>query len=219
MIHQKLTHIIQQSLPSASIQAQVLPDCEAISLYLINADFLAQALDHEQMLAIMREPAYWVFCWASGQVLANYILKNSESVKGKRVVDFGCGSAVAGIAAKMAGAKEVIACDIDPLALEAAKANAELNQQALIYCDDWDAIAGDLDVILLADVLYDRENLPWLDCFIARAPHVLLADSRVKNFTHPHFERLTQYQSCTVPDLDEFDEFGLVNIYQALVRA
>lgn len=214
MMHQALTNIIQRILPKASIQAQVLPDCEAISLYLINADFLTQALTNEQMLAIMREPAYWVFCWASGQVLAEYILKHSELVHAKRVVDFGCGSAVAGIAAKMAGAREVIACDIDPLALQAAKANAELNQQALEYCADWNDIHGDIDVILVADVLYDKANLVWLDRFVARAPQVLLADSRVKNFNHQHFERIEQCKSCTVPDLDEFDEFGLVNIYQ-----
>lgn len=49
------------------------------------------------------------------------------NVKGKRVIDVGCGSGILGIAASIAGAKSVYMCDIDPQAVEFAKKNACLN--------------------------------------------------------------------------------------------
>ena len=74
---------------------------------------------------------FWAFCWASGQLLARYVLDHPELVRGRRVLDFGCGSGVVAIAAALAGAESAVACDCDPLALEAARANAALNGVAV----------------------------------------------------------------------------------------
>lgn len=46
---------------------------------------------------------------------------------GKRVLDLGCGSGILSIAALILGAGEVLACDIDPKAKDAAGANAAMN--------------------------------------------------------------------------------------------
>jgi ribosomal protein L11 methyltransferase len=46
---------------------------------------------------------------------------------GKRVVDFGCGSGILAIASALLGAREIIAVDNDPQALEATAANAARN--------------------------------------------------------------------------------------------
>ena len=48
-------------------------------------------------------------------------------LKGKTVVDFGCGSGILSLAALKLGAKKVIGIDIDPQALQASLANAERN--------------------------------------------------------------------------------------------
>lgn len=48
-------------------------------------------------------------------------------LKGKFVVDYGCGSGVLAIAAALKGARRVIAVDNDPQALEACAANARAN--------------------------------------------------------------------------------------------
>lgn len=48
-------------------------------------------------------------------------------VKGKDVIDVGCGSGILGIAAKICGAKSVYMCDIDEQAVEFARQNAALN--------------------------------------------------------------------------------------------
>jgi ribosomal protein L11 methyltransferase len=53
---------------------------------------------------------------------------DQAELKGKTVVDFGCGSGILAIAALLLGAEKVIAIDIDPQALEATVDNAERNQ-------------------------------------------------------------------------------------------
>ncbi|MEX0899684.1 MAG: 50S ribosomal protein L11 methyltransferase [Gammaproteobacteria bacterium] len=48
-------------------------------------------------------------------------------LKGKRVVDYGCGSGILAVAAALLGAAEVLAVDNDPQALIATRENAERN--------------------------------------------------------------------------------------------
>ncbi len=52
---------------------------------------------------------------------------DQADIAGKSVIDFGCGSGILSIAALMLGAKEVVAIDHDPQALEATADNAEKN--------------------------------------------------------------------------------------------
>ena len=61
-----------------------------------------------------------------GQGVARYVLDNPECVAGKRVLDVGSGCGVAALAAAAAGAAEVTANDVDPLASVAFRANARL---------------------------------------------------------------------------------------------
>lgn len=213
-IHPLLTQRLQAIIPDARAQLQVLPETPSIALYLLNEDYPQQALSQQQMLAIMNYPAYWSFCWASGQVLASFLLQQPQWVRGRRVLDFGCGSGVAAIAAARAGAEQVYACDIDPDALLATAANAAHNGVELTLYEDYFQVVEDIDLIIVADVLYDSENLPWLDVFVERAAEVLVADSRIRHFSRSHYEKIAQLESCTLPDLDELDEFRTVSIYR-----
>lgn len=208
-----LTSALQRVLPAARAEWSPLPDVPALGLYLINADFSSAALSRDEMQSALDYPAYWAFCWASGQVLAAELLDHPAWVRGKRVLDFGCGSGVAAIAAARAGAAKVIACDLDADALLATRLNAARNDVVVALSDAFDSIEEELDLILVADVLYDRANLPWLAKLLARAPQVLVADSRVKNFAEPGYRHLGSHCSSTWPDLDEFDEFRSVNLY------
>jgi len=213
MISKELSSALQVLLPSARVESMALPKTPDLSLFLMNEDYPQSELSQEEMYALMDNPLYWIFCWASGQVLAEYLLENPEWVKGKRVLDFGCGSGVVAIAAAMAGATEVIACDIDPIALQATELNAELNSVALTITDDYFGIEGDIDIIIVADVLYDKSNFPWLERFVERSSRVLIADSRVKKFDFPPYEQIDRREGCTLPDLDESAEFRDVRIY------
>jgi predicted nicotinamide N-methyase len=210
-----LQRALENILPGARLQATPLPALPALRLQLLGADFPQAGLSPEAMLRVMDNPLYWTFCWASGQVLAGFLTAQPAWVRGRRVLDFGCGSGVAGIAAARAGAAEVIACDCDPLALAATRVNAALNGVELTLCDDFDRVDGELDLIIVADVLYDRANFAWLDRFVARAGQVLVADSRVRDFAHRSYRLIGRQQAGTVPDLDESPEYRDVRIYCA----
>jgi predicted nicotinamide N-methyase len=213
IIEPQLSACLQRVLPSAFAEAVVLPDVPEIRLWLLNADFSSASLTRDEMQAVLNYPAYWAFCWASGQVLARWLLDNPQQVRGRTVLDFGCGSGVAAIAAAKAGAARVLACDLDPDAVLATRINAGLNGVELTVADDFVHIDDDIDLILVADVLYDRANLVWLPRFLQRAPRVLIADSRIRNFCEPGYRAIGQQQSSTWPDLDEFDEFRCVNLH------
>ena len=215
MVDRQLTAIIQTLLPGARIEATPLPKYPALSLFLLNSDFPQGALSRSQVNKLMDTPLYWVFCWASGQVLAQFLRDAPHWVIGKRVLDFGCGSGVVAIAAALAGAREVIACDIDPRALEATEKNAQLNGVELILASDYFEVEGKIDLIIVADVLYDSENFVWLQRFVERADQVLIADSRVKNFNSPPYRLVERREASTLPDLDESAEFRDVRIYRA----
>jgi len=215
MTKHKLIKNIQKTLSKGDVSITQPAGCKAISLYLFNPDVLEGPLSHDEAQAVVAEPAYWSFCWASGQALARYILQNPEWVAGKNVLDFGAGSAIVAIAAAKAGAKRAIACDIDLDALDAAKANASLNNVEIETSDDLDKALLDIDVIVAADVLYDPENMPFLARFKQAASLIILADSRVKHLGDEAYE-LKQTITCrTWPDLNEFEEFNQVRIYHA----
>lgn len=213
--HPMLEAALRRVIPEARLESIVLPDVPQLALSLLNADYPQGELSPEQVEQVMSNPLYWVFCWASGQVLARHLFEHPELVRDKRVVDFGSGCGIVAIAAASLGAREVIACDTDPLALEATAMNARANRVGLQLSPDFEQIGGEIDLILVADVLYDRTNFPWLPRFVSRASQVLVADSRVKSFDFPPYRAVGRASSHTLPDLDESPEFRDVRLYQA----
>src|SRR5690554_292453 len=95
-------------LNDAKVCVQSLPQCQDISLWLVEPNAMRREFSAEEVNQIQEHPAYWGFCWASDQVLAREILANPHWVKDKKVMDFGAGSGVVAVACVMAGAKEVI---------------------------------------------------------------------------------------------------------------
>ncbi|UXY53704.1 class I SAM-dependent methyltransferase [Pseudomonas tohonis] len=209
-----LQRALGQLLGDARLNAETLPGTD-LRLWLIDGDNMDRAFDADETRRILEEPPYWCFCWASGLALARWFAERPEWVAGKRVLDFGAGSGVAAIAAARAGAAEVVACDLDPLALESCRANAELNGVELGYSGDFFAEADRFDLVVVADVLYDRANLPLLDHFLSRGREALVADSRVRDFAHPQYRRLAMLEACTWPDLAEPEQFRHVSLYHA----
>ncbi|MBO2928927.1 class I SAM-dependent methyltransferase [Metapseudomonas otitidis] len=205
---------LAQLLGDAQLRAETLPGTD-LRLWLIDADNMDRAFDADETRRILEDPPYWCFCWASGLALARWFAEQPHWVAGKRVLDFGAGSGVAAIAAAKAGAAEVVACDLDPLALEACRANAALNGVTLGYSADFFAEADRFDLVVVADVLYDRANLPLLDHFLSRGREALVADSRVRDFAHPLYRRLAMLEACTWPDLAEPEQFRHVSLYHA----
>lgn len=209
-----LPQALRELLHDARLDATPLPGTD-LRLWLIAADSMRRVFDQQELLRILDAPPYWCFCWASGLALARWLAEHPQQVRGRRVLDFGAGSGVAAIAAARAGAAEVVACDLDPLARAACRANAALNGVELRLSADFFAETRDYDLILAADVLYDRDNLPLLEHFAQRGRQVLVADSRVRDFAHPRYRRLQVLRATTWPDLGEPEEFSHVSLYQA----
>ncbi|MEP3561063.1 MAG: 50S ribosomal protein L11 methyltransferase [Marinobacter sp.] len=215
MTPEHLNQHLRKTLSRGRVAESAPAGCPSMPLYLFDPSVLEGPLSHDEAQAVVAEPAYWSFCWARGQVLAQWILDHPELVRGKTVLDFGSGSGVVAVAAARAGAACSIACDIDPAALDAAAANARLNGVNVELCDDWANRPKDLDLITAADVLYDPENRPLLAAFQAAAKQVLLADSRVKDLGNAAYVRQGMVEARTWPDLNEFEEFNKVRIYLA----
>lgn len=134
-------------------------------------------LDNAEM-----EPPFWAFAWSGGQALARYVLDEPSTVRGMRVLDFATGSGLVAIAAHLAGAAELTATDIDPLACTAARLNAGVAGFALeVGSSDLVGEAlSDIDVVLAGDVFYDRAASrrfdPWFRELAAAGKRVLVGD-------------------------------------------
>lgn len=136
----------------------------------------SEAFLHENNIA----PPFWAFAWPGSEALARYVTEQAQRVAGRRVLDFAAGCGLAAIACAKAGAAEVCAAEIDPLAWAAIRLNAQAND-----CN-FTVLEGDVvgqpcrwDVILCGDICYEspmtQHILPWLrEC--ARSAAVIIAD-------------------------------------------
>jgi|GEM_PF-57647 len=132
-------------------------------------------------------PPFWAFAWAGGQGLARFILDNPRFVRGKRVMDFASGSGLVAIAASLAGAKEVVACDIDSFAVTAIGLNAGLSATDIeIWMEDVthrhnDTFPdGGFDIVLAGDVFYERplaeKSVRWFQSLVPSGARVFVGD-------------------------------------------
>lgn len=152
------------------------------------------------------EVPFWCVPWAGGQALARWVLDHQEAVRGKRVIDFGAGSGLVGIACARAGAAWVRAVDIDPLAEAACLLNAEVNGVSLGFlCEDIVDRAVDADVLLAGDVWYERAPAarfaPWLGALVRSGVRVLTGDPS-RHYVPPGLVELTRYDVPTCADLE-----------------
>lgn len=129
------------------------------------------------------DPPFWAFPWAGGQVLARYLLDTPDEVRDLRVLDFASGSGLVAIAAARAGAREVVAVDVDPLAVAATELNAEasgVRVEARVEDVTGHGLADRFDVVLAGDVFYDAgaaaRFLPWFRELAAAGVRVLVGD-------------------------------------------
>lgn len=67
---------------------------------------------------------------------------------GCTMLDYGCGSGILAIAAARLGAGQVAGVDIDPQAVDAARANAERNGVSALFADSAEPVAGEYDLVV-----------------------------------------------------------------------
>ena len=153
----------------------------------------------DELAAIGLPPPFWAFAWAGGQGLARYVLDHPEAVRGRNVLDFASGSGLVAIAAQMAGARDILAADIDPFCEAAIRLNARANGFALEFIGA-DVIGTDSgwDVVLAGDVFYDRafaERLvPWFSALHERGAEILVGDPGRSYLPKERMQPLAVYQ-------------------------
>ncbi len=180
-----------------------------IKLHLAEESLPIWRKTEEELGEINLPPPFWAFAWAGGLALARYVLDNPSLVAGKRVLDLGSGSGLVAIAAKRAGAAEVLAADVDLFASAAVLINAEANAVSLRVTEDdiLDTTPSDIDVLLVGDLFYERDLTERVVSFMERtaatgAP-VLVGDPRRSYFPAERFINLARYDVPTTRELED----------------
>jgi predicted nicotinamide N-methyase len=164
------------------------------------------------------DPPFWAFAWAGGQALARHVLDHRETVRGRRVLDFGAGCGLLAIVAAQAGAARILAAEIDAVACAAIRLNASLNGvESRIDILAEDVIGRDLgvDLILVGDMCYERplaERLvDWLRGLAGRGVAVLLGDPGRTYRPTQGLVEIARYRVATSLELeDRIEREGVV---------
>ncbi len=174
----------------------------------------------EELEAEGTPPPYWAFAWAGGQALSRHVLDNPETVKGRSVLDFGSGSGLVAIAADQAGAKSVLAADIDKFAAAAITENARANNSAVSTTTE-DVIGQNLrwQTVLVGDMCYERplaeRLLAWLRDLAGNGALILLGDPGRSYFPRSGVEKLATYRVQTTRELED-REIRETSVYRLL---
>jgi predicted nicotinamide N-methyase len=184
-------------LDNTSVMAP--PHVPEIRLHLADEAHALWLKTEEELEEIGLPPPFWAFAWAGGQGLARYILDNPEAVAGKRIVDFASGSGLVAIAAQKAGAKGVLAVDIDPWTATAVRLNSRLNDVEVIHSgEDIIDTAIDADVLLAGDVFYDKgfadRLIPWFETLMKAGVTVIVGDPGRSYCPRDRMQALATYQ-------------------------
>jgi len=124
---------------------------------------------------------YWAELWPSGLALAKHVAL--LDVRGKRVLELGCGLALPSFGAAL-GSADVTATDWARDAVDLVATNAAANGLEVTAAElDWSAgveAIGRFDLVLAADVLYEERNaeplLTLLGAVVTPGGAALVAD-------------------------------------------
>jgi predicted nicotinamide N-methyase len=181
-----------------------VPLCPAVSAF--SARSLVEIWEAAERLADARLPSpFWAYPWPAGIGLARSILDRPALVAGRSVTDVGAGGGVASFACARAGARRIVACDIDPWALAVTRIGAARQHLAVetLQADVTESpeTLDEFDVVLCGDLAYDRSTALRERAALQRAADrgalVLVADAG-RTWFQPTGMRLHQEWSVPV---------------------
>jgi len=114
---------------------------------------------------------YWAETWDTASGFCSFLAeKFSGGLRGKNLLDIGCGLGLTGCVAAALGAS-VTMVDFAPPALLFAELNGwpwrhRVEVQRVDWCKD--DLQQQFDIVIGSDVLYDRSDLPHLNRFIRK---------------------------------------------------
>jgi predicted nicotinamide N-methyase len=167
-------------------------------LTLLRVKDLERWVDREALLRDeTEEPPYWAHLWTGALTLARYI-DERIACRDRSILDLGCGLGLTGIIAALKGGKVTFA-DREPAALAFTIVNAQMNNcldfEARLLDFTRDTLDQRFELILGAEILYDRSTFPSLIDFLGRhlqqGGSALLADAKRTN-TEEFYRRADQ---------------------------
>jgi ribosomal protein L11 methyltransferase len=126
-------------------------------------------------------------------------LMNNINIKGKRVLDIGCGSAILSLYAALLGAKKVLAVDNDADTVSSARKNIVLNKASNIklICSDLRNVSDIHDIVLAnIDIRTFRASSAHIMDLVKKNGYLIISGILRRNKKEP---------------LSLFDSFSLVN--------
>jgi predicted nicotinamide N-methyase len=152
---------------------------------------------------------FWAYPWPGGAALARVILDAPALVAGRTVLDIGAGGGIAALACARAGARRVVANDVDPWALAVTRLAAARQE---LHVETWQAdlvARGDtgepFDVVLCSELAYERAVAPAQRALLAAAraagATLLLADAG-RAYFQPDGELLAAFTLGVPHDLE-----------------
>jgi predicted nicotinamide N-methyase len=203
---ERLVALLDEHAPMRAV-----PLCPELAVWTADDELpLWQALEEE--LGETIGAPFFCMPWPGAQALALLVERGPERVAGRRVLDVGCGSGLAALACARAGA-EVVAVDVDPLAVAATRALAERagvpvrGVVADVLAEP--TLLGDFDVVLAGDLVYSRELGERLRRAVPswreRGAHVVLADSGRPFFDDCGLPRILEVEVPVPPSVDGVD--------------
>jgi predicted nicotinamide N-methyase len=191
----------------ANTKAGAVPLVPEVRLYLGDDAIGIWELTEKEVGASDKQPPFWAFPWAGGQALARYVLDHREVVAGRSVLDIGSGSGLTAIAAALAGARTVLASEVDEFAIASIRLNAGLNGVRVEATGDvLDGQAEGFDVVLAADIWYERQlaarALGLLRRVAGRGGMVLAGDLGRAFLPRDELRELAAYEIPVVAELE-----------------
>lgn len=119
------------------------------------------------------------------------------------VLDYGCGSGILAIAAARLGAGRVAGVDIDPQAVEAARANAERNGVDACFADSTAPVAGEYDLVVANILSNPLRVLAPAICSHLRSGGRLALSGILREQAEEIIEIYAQWLPMTVADTRE----------------
>ena len=201
---------VRKAFIRANTKILAPPLVPEIRLHLAEESLPIWQKTEEELGEINLAPPYWAFAWAGGQALARYLLDNPHQVAGRSVLDLGAGSGLQAIAAAKAGARDVLAADIDQLALAACQLNFEINAVVLATTSE-DLLAKPLerafDLILVGDLYYERQLADAVTALIDRAvaagSQILIGDPQRNYFPKGRYTQVAHYEVPVTRELED----------------
>ena len=123
--------------------------------------------------------------WEAGACLAEYLMQNPDSIRGRRLIELGAGVGLTGLIAAAIGAKSVHMTDYTDATLENLSYNVSINNKWLEYRGideevvsvgylEWaeyaenDCRSHPADILIAADVVYTVECIPDLVATVSK---------------------------------------------------